>query len=104
MLLSESEHAQFDLLPAAQQADRLIDCWTRKEALAKALGSGLRQGLDRLSLHPWPGHQAERVECATDTLWVAPLALPRESHVAALASTAPVREVRCGWWDSQQAQ
>lgn len=103
MLLSEPEHAEFGLLPLAQQVDRMFDYWTRKEALAKALGTGLRQGLDRLSLHPWPGQRVHRVECATDALWVAPLALPREGHVAALASITPVREVRCEWWDSQQA-
>ena len=103
MLLSQAEHAEFGSLPAAQQADRLLEYWTRKEALAKAIGTGLRQGLDRLSLHPWPGHRAHEVECATGTLWVAPLALPREGHVAALASAVPVGEVLCEWWDSQPA-
>lgn len=103
MLLSESEHGEFAKLAAVQQAGRIFDYWTRKEALAKALGTGLRQGLDQLSLHPWPGQIAQRVESGTDALWVAPLTLQAEGYVAALASVIPVTEVRCERWDLQQA-
>jgi phosphopantetheinyl transferase len=101
MLLTEAERGEFDQVPSAERPDRLIDCWTRKEALSKAHGAGLRQGLQNLSLHPWPGPKACRALCSTQALWVAPLALPRPGYVAALASQAEIGAVRCGWWSPQ---
>jgi len=97
-LLSADEYDEFRSIPEAARALRFFEYWTRKEALAKALGTGLRQGLDGLSLHPWPGAQMQRVEAAAakrvQALWVLPLALPCADYVAALAAAAPCGEVR----------
>jgi 4'-phosphopantetheinyl transferase len=104
MLLSEPERAELAQIPAARQPARLLDYWTRKEALAKALGTGLREGLDRLSLYPWSGLRAHCLYRGSQALWVTSLRLPREGHVAALASTARVTDVRCEWWDPREAR
>ena len=40
------EVAMVEALPKADQADALLRLWTAKEAFTKALGTGLKQGLD----------------------------------------------------------
>lgn len=89
-LLSGDERGEFLLLPETERTGRFFEYWARKEAAAKAIGTGLREGLDRLSLHPWPGNGTFRLDVAgreaPSPLWVAPLALPVPGFAAALAS------------------
>jgi 4'-phosphopantetheinyl transferase len=99
MLLSGTEFDEYSRLDPQVRIGRLLDSWTRKEALAKAEGSGLRQGLDRFRLHPWPGPDEFRVEGASKQLWVAPLAVPRTGFIAALASDRSVGRVQGDWWE-----
>lgn len=102
MLLSGPEVDEYSVLDVPVRVRRLLDSWTRKEALAKAEGSGLRQGLDRFRLHPWPGPDERKVEGASKQLWVTPLALPCTGFIAALASDQSVGRVRCDWWKDPQ--
>ncbi|MBK8534386.1 MAG: 4'-phosphopantetheinyl transferase superfamily protein [Candidatus Competibacteraceae bacterium] len=44
------EWAAFQVLPAEQVHEAFFTCWTRKEALAKALGGGLASGLRTLEV------------------------------------------------------
>jgi 4'-phosphopantetheinyl transferase len=47
---SVSEVAQLRALPIAEQDDAFFRCWTRKEAIVKALGDGLTMPLDRFTV------------------------------------------------------
>lgn len=42
------EWTAFQVLPAERQRDAFFSCWTRKEAVAKAIGEGLASGLSTL--------------------------------------------------------
>ena len=42
------EWTAFQALPAERQRDAFFSCWTRKEAVAKAIGDGLASGLNTL--------------------------------------------------------
>jgi 4'-phosphopantetheinyl transferase len=101
-LLSADEQAAFARLPASERMHRFFDAWVRKEALAKSLGTGLRDGLDRLSIHPWPLEGAFRVDLPRDgqtiTQWVAPLALPDAGYTGAIASSHPFGTIEFRCW------
>jgi 4'-phosphopantetheinyl transferase len=102
-MLSADEYGEFTSIPEELQQTRFFEYWTRKEALAKALGSGLQQGFDRLSLHPWPGDKPQRIDCSrggeTVPQWVMPIAVPRKGYIAAHAAAIPFGLVRVQWWD-----
>jgi 4'-phosphopantetheinyl transferase len=101
-LLSAAEHAEYSRLPAAERRRRFLEYWVRKEALAKSLGTGLRERFDRLSLFPWPEESVCRIDLPRDggtmTQWVAPLSLPDAGYVGAIASSEPVDEVKVRPW------
>lgn len=47
---SEDEVRQIRTLPGDRQNDAFFRCWTRKEAIVKALGSGLTMPLDKFTV------------------------------------------------------
>lgn len=47
---SEREYAELQLIPAAERKRAFLTCWTRKEAIVKAVGKGLRLPLDRIEV------------------------------------------------------
>ena len=102
-LLQADEFKEFAALPEALRHARLFDYWVRKEAIAKTLGSGLREGLDRLSLHPWPSDGQHRIEGIRagepTTAWVVRVPVPLAGYAAALAATLPFGPVISKWWE-----
>jgi 4'-phosphopantetheinyl transferase len=54
------ERAAFQALPAEQLRDAFFACWTRKEAIAKALGGGLASGLRTLEVCCWGETRPDR--------------------------------------------
>ena len=44
------ERALFRMLPPGREREAFFSCWTRKEAIAKALGGGLASGLQNLEV------------------------------------------------------
>lgn len=55
---SRREHEAFRALSSCDKPLGFFNCWTRKEALLKALGQGLRQPLDRFEVSLAPGEPA----------------------------------------------
>ena len=53
-VFSPRERAAYLRLPEGERAWGFFRCWTRKEALVKALGSGLSQPLEDLDVSPAP--------------------------------------------------
>jgi 4'-phosphopantetheinyl transferase len=102
-MLSKDEQAQYSRLPPADRERRFFEYWVCKEALAKSLGTGLREGFDRLSLHPWPSGGTFRLDVPRDrgwvSQWVAPLSLPEPGYVGAIASSRPLGAIDVRWWD-----
>ena len=104
--LSEREVRALGALPADQQCDAFFAIWTRKEALAKAVGVGLRTDLAALEAPTSPGlsgWSARRVEadgrlaeCALVDL------LLRVGYRAALALVGPAAEVRGFKWATEE--
>jgi 4'-phosphopantetheinyl transferase len=64
-------------LPRRRRPEALVRCWTQKEAVLKAAGTGLRRHPATVRTPVAPGGRVERYE-------VVPLAAPR-GHVASLA-------------------
>ncbi|HRY19355.1 MAG TPA: 4'-phosphopantetheinyl transferase superfamily protein [Candidatus Competibacteraceae bacterium] len=54
------EWAFFQTLPAEQARESFFACWTRKEAVAKALGDGLAHGLNKLDAGFQEDEQADK--------------------------------------------
>jgi 4'-phosphopantetheinyl transferase len=92
VVLSAPEHREFSAAAPAEQATRLLTAWTRKEAAMKLAGLGLaaaparvdvRGPLARSGVPGWP----------REPVHLRALAVPG-GHVAALATTVPVRVVQ----------
>src|SRR5690606_5562839 len=55
---SEAEQEALHALPAEQQCAAFYQCWSSKEALLKAWGTGLTTPLDRFNVRVAPGEAA----------------------------------------------
>jgi 4'-phosphopantetheinyl transferase len=64
--LSPPEYAQLELRAANERNDAFLSLWTCKEAVAKALGSGLRMPLDRIEISISPHAQPRLVALPHD--------------------------------------
>ncbi|MEU0530780.1 4'-phosphopantetheinyl transferase family protein [Amycolatopsis tolypomycina] len=91
VVLSAAEHREFSAADPAERTGRLLTAWTRKEAAMKLAGLGLAAAparvdvRGRLARSDVPGWPREPVHLRS-------LAVPG-GHVAALATTVPVRAV-----------
>ena len=102
-MLGADEHREYEMIPKARREARFFEYWVRKEAVAKALGTGLREGLHRLRIHPWPLEAPHPLECLAEdgraTTWVIGIPVPVAGYVAALAATRPIGPVLTAWWE-----
>jgi 4'-phosphopantetheinyl transferase len=58
-LFSEREYVQFQKLPRDVQKEAFVNCWTRKEAFLKAIGSGLTIPPQTIAVSFIPGEDAK---------------------------------------------
>jgi 4'-phosphopantetheinyl transferase len=87
---SEGEYAEFSRLSPDAKTIGFFNCWTRKEAILKALGSGLSFPLDRFDVSLAPGVEARvnRFEerLGADCGWALHSFTPAPGFVAACAA------------------
>lgn len=94
---SRVEVADFDALPAEEQAEAFFRCWTRKEAYIKAIGKGLSQPLDAFDVTLAPGVAAALLRAQGDdvTRWMMAEIDVGPGYAAAVIVEAPVSVIRC---------
>lgn len=83
-----SESEAYRALPAESRALGFYNCWTRKEAVVKALGEGLSMPLDAFAVSLAPGEPARMVHFGGqrgDGGWRLHSFTPRPGFVAAVA-------------------
>ncbi len=91
-ILTEEERSYWDGLPSGEQGKAFLRFWTLKEAVAKALGWGLRLPLARIRVHlgrptvlgDLPSSGSPVAAIAAGELWS-----PQEGYYGALAIGAP---------------
>lgn len=86
---SPHEKQKLAQLPQEQKKLGFFNCWTRKEAVIKALGLGLSFHLDKFDVSLTPGEEAKliRIEDAEETVvgWNLYHLEPATNYIAALA-------------------
>jgi 4'-phosphopantetheinyl transferase len=98
------------LLASASPSERcklFFQAWTRKEAVAKAAGTGLTDvgdvppgaGTPLTSKQPGP---ARKSRSPVDDYWLQPL-LPADGFVGTIAVDGPVRELVCLTWGQRES-
>ena len=95
MVFSSSEHAQWASTPSALRELTFLRCWTRKEAVVKALGNGLLVDLPTIDVGTGCDNRRVLVETAAGeqaALDLRSLALP-SGAVGALARRAAVEPI-----------
>jgi 4'-phosphopantetheinyl transferase len=90
---SRTEIADLETLPADQQQDGFLNCWTRKEAFIKARGEGISLPLDRFAVSLRPD-AAPAILWSSDGMadvgrWDIRAVDVDANHVAALAVERP---------------
>ncbi len=96
---SAREAAELRALPPEERQKAFFRCWTRKEAILKAIGQGLAIGLDRFTVTLVPGQPARIVDSPPDFPDAARWSLHDLDGVAgcaaAVAVLGPIDELCC---------
>lgn len=103
---SEAEQEALRALPAEQQCAAFYQCWSSKEALLKAWGTGLATPLDRFTVRVSPGGAAVLsidIPAWTRDPWhLYPVTVP-EGYAAALALPGPATLLKICHWPLDRA-
>lgn len=99
---SARENAMFRALTPSQKDEAFFNCWTRKEAYLKAIGSGLAEPLEQIEVTLAPGEPARLLSIpgATHTAerWFLQHLTPASSYVGALAVEGHNWRLACWHW------
>jgi len=94
---ASSEIAQLERLNLRDRLLGFFNCWTRKEAYLKAVGSGLSFPLNKLEVTVLPGEPARLLKLNGSRQeafgWHMADAAPMSGYVAAVASKAPMEKL-----------
>jgi len=100
---SAAEAAQLAALPATQQEEAFIRCWTGKEAYLKAKGWGLSHPLNRFTLNCDPAQPLQLIAAAESAdlnhfrLWSLPIEEPYHATLAAHSVSAQIEPIQLRW-------
>lgn len=87
-------------LPAEQRREAFFNCWTRKEAYLKAIGSGLDNHLNQIEVSLAPGGDAELLGVPNDSqAWRLHSFTPAAEFVGALVIQPEDSRVNCWKWN-----
>ena len=100
-LFAPAERAALAALPAERWAEGFFDCWTRKEAFVKALGSGLAHPLHDFTVSVEPGAPAVLRKPARGWSLHAFAPLPGY-HAAVAVAGEGVAIPPARWFDAQE--
>jgi 4'-phosphopantetheinyl transferase len=96
---SAHEQAALAALPESAQRSAFFNCWTRKEAYVKALGSGLYQSLQEFDVSLVPGEPAallaHHLRPSEVMRWSVQELFPDDDCAAALVVEGPVLGLGC---------
>jgi len=96
------ENSSLLALPEQQRLEAFFNCWTRKEAYLKAIGSGLNDGLDQIEVSLAPGQAAElRGVANASGQWSLHPLVPASEFVGALAIQQQNSRVNCWSWNGR---
>ena len=100
---SEAEHAQLRSCREEERPLAFFRCWTRKEAVLKARGTGLLTPLDQFDVTLLEGDPPRLVETRFEPpdereWWLAEL-MPAPGYPGALCAEGPPRDVAAFFWD-----
>jgi 4'-phosphopantetheinyl transferase len=97
---SSLENKTLQSLPEYQRQEAFFNCWVRKEAYIKAIGSGLYHALDRFDVSLAPGEPARVMSiegsAAQASGWFMKSLNPEDGYVAALAVKGT--DFRLSYW------
>jgi 4'-phosphopantetheinyl transferase len=93
---SIGENAALHSLPLPMRREGFFRCWTCKEALVKAKGTGLGSPLDEITITQTGDDTL--VLTHTDPVWSLTELNPAPGYVAALAVEGHDRELKCWQW------
>lgn len=103
---SARESAQFQSTPLTRREEAFFRIWTRKEALLKATGKGIGDGLDRVEVTFLP-EEPPRLVAAPDDLaafsaqWTLQELTPAPGFIAALAFPSRPAAICCWQWKEE---
>jgi len=99
---SPAEYATLCALPVEEQPTGFFNCWTRKEAYIKAIGSGLTQPLDEFDVTLAPGRPARLLRVQNDPQapdrWSLIELKPAPDYAAALITAGRPKRLFCRQW------
>ncbi len=102
VVFSATELATLRTLPESLRVAGFYNCWTRKEAFAKARGEGLSFPLQEFDVSLTPGHPAELLDIRSDLdevdRWTLHEIPAGAGYVAALAFEGSNLNVTCRDW------
>ena len=105
-VLSPQEQQWLHSVPVSKQKSAFLACWTRKEAFAKAHGTGLAFPFRKITVTFLPHQPACLVHSEDPSLngrtWTIHPVYPRARYTGALVVTGQPRAIR--YWDYQQQE
>jgi 4'-phosphopantetheinyl transferase len=99
---SVRESSAFRALPENKKKEAFFNCWTRKEAFIKAIGTGLSCSLDNFDVSLIPGESAKLLRIVGDkkgaSRWSIQELVPASGYAAALAIEGRIKKLNCLQW------
>lgn len=105
---SQQEFAEYTAVSEAQKPQAFFNCWTRKEAFIKAVGTGLSYPLDSFDVSLIPGEAAQLLQIqgsqAEAAKWRLQALDPVDGYVGAIVAAGQDWRLNCWQWPGLDAR